>query len=299
MGTNEPLQVDTIVLDVDGVLVDVAASYRKAIKETIRKKHNQNYGDSLLNQGIQVLKDAGGFNNDWDVTYGLSLILLAREYGFDKSLPSIESELSNRGGGLESLDSFLGDLLSEDDYESLLDQLDRREHRNLFQELYLGKDLYRVIEEREPEIETDGYIHEEPVLIDEKVVSWINQNFKIGIVTGRPHREAEFALDRIELDFRDRNFFAMEDWDQSKPNPEALLAIGDNCQSEKLLYAGDTLDDVRMVEFAKESGSETQFFGVGLLSGGLTGEQGREKFLDAGADLVLEDVNHLPERVSV
>jgi len=53
-----------ILFDVDGVLVDVSASYRKAIQETVRF-----FADKpALPAEIQGLKELGGYNNDWDLT---------------------------------------------------------------------------------------------------------------------------------------------------------------------------------------------------------------------------------------
>jgi HAD superfamily phosphatase len=56
-----------VLFDMDGVLVDVRNSYRKAIQETVRhftgKKASPNQ--------IQQLKERGGYNNDWDLTEAL------------------------------------------------------------------------------------------------------------------------------------------------------------------------------------------------------------------------------------
>ncbi|MGH9608239.1 MAG: HAD family hydrolase [Bryobacteraceae bacterium] len=52
---------DVIVFDVDGVLVEVTASYREAIRETVR-----HFTGKLVSQDtIQNFKNAGGWNNDW------------------------------------------------------------------------------------------------------------------------------------------------------------------------------------------------------------------------------------------
>jgi HAD superfamily hydrolase (TIGR01548 family) len=58
---------DVIVFDVDGVLVDVTASYREAIRETVRNFT----GDLVSNDLIQDFKNQGGWNNDWDLSFRL------------------------------------------------------------------------------------------------------------------------------------------------------------------------------------------------------------------------------------
>ncbi len=50
-----------LVFDMDGVLVDVTASYRAAIVETIRHFT----GVTVTAESIQQWKNRGGYNNDW------------------------------------------------------------------------------------------------------------------------------------------------------------------------------------------------------------------------------------------
>lgn len=58
-----------LILDIDGVLIDVSKSYRIAIKKTAEyfTKDKINYSE------IQELKNKGGYNNDWDLTEALIL----------------------------------------------------------------------------------------------------------------------------------------------------------------------------------------------------------------------------------
>jgi len=56
-----------IVFDVDGVLVEVTASYRETIRATVRHFT----GADVPNEVIQRFKNAGGWNNDWDLTHRL------------------------------------------------------------------------------------------------------------------------------------------------------------------------------------------------------------------------------------
>ena len=50
-----------LLLDMDGVLVDVRGSFRRAITETVAHFA----GEGPTPEQIQAKKDAGGFNNDW------------------------------------------------------------------------------------------------------------------------------------------------------------------------------------------------------------------------------------------
>ena len=55
---------EVIVFDVDGVLVEVTASYRETIRATVHFFT----GDDVSNDVIQEYKNAGGWNNDWDLS---------------------------------------------------------------------------------------------------------------------------------------------------------------------------------------------------------------------------------------
>ena len=56
--------MNALLFDMDGVLVDVAQSYRLAIKKTVEFFD----GDNVSLAEIQEYKNRGGLNNDWDLT---------------------------------------------------------------------------------------------------------------------------------------------------------------------------------------------------------------------------------------
>ena len=60
-------------------------------------------------------------------------------------------------------------------------------------------------------------------------------------------------------------------------------------------FVGDTLDDVETACNAAEADPDRTYHGVGVLTGGLTGQEGRRKYEAAGATAVLDSINDLPE----
>lgn len=83
-----------LVFDMDGVLVDVSASYRPAIAATVRDYFSLVLGlpdppaDLVTLAELDLLKRAGGLNNDWDmaaacIAYILSLLPPARAGGVE------------------------------------------------------------------------------------------------------------------------------------------------------------------------------------------------------------------------
>lgn len=63
-----------LVFDMDGVLVDVTASYRDTIAATV--KHFT--GGEITNVQIQEYKNRGGFNNDWKLSHQI-----VRDFGVE------------------------------------------------------------------------------------------------------------------------------------------------------------------------------------------------------------------------
>jgi len=290
------MNVDAVVFDVDGVLVDVADSYRRAIVESVERV----YGDTIEKDQIQLFKDAGGFNNDWELTDAVALYLLARREGFALSLSTFTDAIAGMGGGLGAAETVVAEELTPAARERVFAEWDRDRLRDVFQQLYLGPERYRAFEGGTPEVEDAGFIEDEPVLIEPATVSALRDGWGVGILTGRPENEAEVALERAGLgDLDEHHRFTMDDWDEGKPDPTALLELADRLHAESLAFVGDTLDDVRTAANATEGDAAgREFHGIGVLTGGLTGETGRKKYEREGAAAVLDSVNDVPAFLS-
>jgi HAD superfamily phosphatase len=285
------MNVDAVILDVDGVLVDVADSYRRAIVETVEHV----YGDSIRREEIQQFKNAGGFNNDWELTYAAALFVLAKREGLEYSLGQYTSAIRGVGGGVEAARVVVGEELTPAACERVLAAWDRQRLRDVFQQLYLGPDRYREFEggEPDPDLGAPGYIDDEPVLVDSETVT-VLQEYPLGVLTGRPAAEAAIALQRAGLALPERHQFTMDDWPDSKPDPGALVSLAKRLDAQTVAYAGDTTDDVQTAVNATGVDDRT-YYGIGVLTGGLSGQRGREQFEDAGAAAVVDSVNDLPD----
>ncbi|MFB6166328.1 MAG: TIGR01548 family HAD-type hydrolase [Haloarculaceae archaeon] len=284
------MQADAVVLDVDGVLVDVADSYRRAVVESVERVH----GETISRVTIQKFKDAGGFNNDWELTYAVALYVLARRHGFDRDVEGFTDLIAATGGGLEAAEAVVVNAVGPAERERIYDEWDRERLREVFQLLYLGADLYRELEGDEPAEETPGFINDEPVLVEPGTIDRLTADFDVGVLTGRPAAEADIALDRVGLSVPDEHRFTMDDWEEGKPHPRALTTLAERFGAETVAFAGDTLDDVRTASNAAEADPARTYYGIGVLTGGLTGDEGREKYDRAGASLVVDSVNDLP-----
>ena len=279
-----------VVLDIDGVLVDVADSYRRAVVDTVQRV----YGETLDRAAIQPFKDAGGFNNDWLVTDAIALYVLAREQGFTDDVATFTGRIAEQGGGRAGAKAVVETALSSASYEAVINAFDPDRLRTVFQALYLGGDLFAELEGEEPPFDADGYIHNEPVLAESETLATLTDRYAVGIVTGRPAAEATIALDRIGLTVDDDHRFTMDNWEQGKPHPYALVTLAERFDADQVVFVGDTLDDVRTAVNAAEEDESRKYQGVGVLTGGLTGDDGRTAFAEAGATAVLDSINELP-----
>jgi len=283
------MNVEAVVLDIDGVLVDVENSYRRAIIETIDRL----YDEQIDNTTIQRFKDAGGFNNDWELTDAVALYFLAAREGMDSSIEEFTDTIAGTGGGLPAARTAAGESLTPADRELVLSRWDTDKHREIFQQLYLGSELYRELEGDEPTLDCEGFINDEPVLIERATIEALTEEYAVGVLTGRPAAEAEIALDRVGLSVPEEHRFTMDDWEAGKPDPGALITLAERFDAETVAFAGDTLDDIKTAVNASAEDSRT-YHGIGVLTGGLTGEEGRRKYERVGAAAVVDTVNDLP-----
>ncbi|SEH13184.1 haloacid dehalogenase superfamily, subfamily IA hydrolase, TIGR01548 [Natronorubrum sediminis] len=286
------MNADAVVLDIDGVLVDVEDSYRRAIVESIETVYDR----TIRKPDIQQFKDAGGFNNDWELTYAAALYVLATGEGYSTSIDEYTDEIAARGGGLEAAEGAIREELGARATQRVTERWDRERLRDVFQQLYLGADLYRGLEGGDPDRETPGFIHDEPVLLGEGTREAILEQYDVGVVTGRPEAEAEIALERVGLESEIplEHRFTMDDWAEGKPHPHALTTLAERFDADSVVFVGDTLDDVRTATNAADVDPDREYHGVGVLTGGLTGEAGRRAYEAEDAAAVLESIDELP-----
>jgi len=73
--------IDAIIFDCDGVLIDIRNSYDKAISKAVAQIFEwltgENISEDMISPEIIFLfRRSGGFNNDWDIVYGILMFLI-------------------------------------------------------------------------------------------------------------------------------------------------------------------------------------------------------------------------------
>ncbi len=107
---------DTVICDVDGVLIDVSRSFSAAAVDAVYAATNSR---QFTSAEVQMLKASRGFNNDWHVAIaGGAWVSFTLSTPFDEFVSAIEEA----GGGLAGLSS-LSEVQLSADFIALLTRL--------------------------------------------------------------------------------------------------------------------------------------------------------------------------------
>lgn len=264
-----------ILFDIDNVLIDTRESYLETIRWTVEiylthgkiplfQAAPKDARPALLTPAdIHQFKLLGGFNDDWDCCYGLLHYLLSlnvKSRSIDAlrkamNLKALAAKAPERPLRVEGITKKFGRSPFV-----MIEKISR-----IFQEIYLGKDLFKQTEKRDALYwNKKGLIRNEKLLIKpvhlEKLKS---AGIKLGIATGRPRFEATYSLENFGIL---KMFDAMTTIDEvrmaermekkslRKPHPFSLMETARKMKlKDRLLYVGDLPDDVMAANRAKES----------------------------------------------
>lgn len=223
------MQIEAILFDMDGVLVDVSQSYLYAIKKTVEYFTEEEIQYSEINE----YKNKGGLNNDWECSHAI-----------------------------------ISDHQKDVHLWEVIDK---------FQELYLGTNF-------------DGFIQNEAWIVSYQVLESLFHRYKLGIVTGRPRAEAEFVLDRFDVNDYFDVLITMDDIPpgKRKPEPDGILKALRSLKTDQAIYVGDSIDDMKAAAAAN-------IVPVGILAPENQNLKQIELLKKWGAQEVLSSVNDLLE----
>ena len=319
-----------IVFDMDGVIIDVSNSYRDVVRQTTRlffdpARESANLPDPLFElSDLAAVKHSGGLNNDWDLTFvviGLLFSLINTPKVHESGDPWTRYRESLRHFNVDTLAGYLKS--TDNPLKSLLSSHGKRENefiaglykgdvgsgniiKQIFQEIYLGTELFKSTYHMEPEAyRGDGYILREKLLLDRSTLEQFSRKYDLAIATGRPRAEAEYPLEHFKI----KQFFplilSLDDCIReekrifekegktvslSKPDPYMLDTIAENRRNTAngFFYIGDMPDD--MVAAAR---SRFDFKSVGILISAPDKSALRQELLKAGADYLADDLESL------
>lgn len=205
-----------IIFDVDGVLIDIRRSYDLAVSGTVEALLSERgISYSLDPELIRDLRNKGEFPQDYELCQTLLAGCLLS--GLDESrLRQFVAEFPEGGT--------FADVAQSVQTSSPLEQV-----KEIFDSLYLGQN-------------GDGLWKQERSMADPGLLAQVSARYRTGIITGRSRREMDLA--ELILKFRFDSAVTADEY--KKPDPDALRSIAGI--SAEGIYAGDTLNDAKLVE---------------------------------------------------
>jgi len=332
--------LDAIIFDCDGTLIDVEESYYLTTRLTVSIILREIYGMEVklgrdVNQVIKLLKMLGGFNDDVNTASIIAQTILAfspkehvrrgklnhvdisiflEDVSRDRSWPEFVSdalqwimnkclELYGRYATREDLENILDEIASSKGREGMLsgfrnnicDGSPSNMLSRLFNEIFDGEEMIKKLGEEPRYVRWDGAIRNDKLLIQEETLRDLSEMFdgRLGILSGRRRWEAEYTLNDLLKYFDSRAMIFSDDpsWCE-KPDPMGLIRCSRLLDSSRILYVGDSSEDLLMVKNALEKGLNSSMASV------LTNDFSLNYFIEMGADIIVEDVNLLPKALS-
>jgi HAD superfamily phosphatase len=236
----EPFDVDTVVLDVDGVLVDVRQSFREAVRETVvRVQRGMGVAQPWRPEhaDINAFKRAGGFNDDIDISIALAALGAGRR---GARAHEVAREVEAAGGGLKALRQVAPDL----------PRIDGRGVLAVFDQLYWGTGATVRVEDGQavPVPASDGMIMRERMLVPPHYPALLRDAGarQLACVSGRTPKELTAALRGLGWDPGELAAAVTGDMVR-KPDPACFEPVITACTPRAMVYVGDVRDDWELV----------------------------------------------------
>ena len=300
-----PVPFDTLLFDVDGVLIDTLASFHAtdiAVAEYVAGTIHaldwgQHEGKHLMTiDDVDAFKRAGGYNNDWDMCYLLAALGTARLREWrDTPLAtrtSPEWATLSRAANLQGH----GGRAWVDATFPASTRLDYDVIGDIYHEYYWGAANIRTYFGREPRYlpNFEGFVHSETMLYAPDFFARLRKAGiqHLGMITGRVGPEVESALERMRA-------YSGEQWWETvipadicpKPNPHALRLAIEATGAKGALYIGDTADDYDLVRNYRTDKTATE---PDILAAVLVMHPSEvELYKQRGADIIVTAVEDL------
>jgi len=180
--------------------------------------------------------------------------------------------------------------------------------RRLFDEIYLGSNLFYKFTNRRPKFNfPNGLIQKETIIPSLKTLAKLREIFgPLGIYSERPRNEGLYILKKLGLlEYFDRETLIFNDeikaWSQSnsiqfagKPNARAFVSLLEKIitKNHNVAYIGDTISDALMIRNAKDLGRRNLIF-IGTLSSSASRIAIQKRYMELGAEAIVKDVNSI------
>ncbi len=177
--------------------------------------------------------------------------------------------------------------------------------RRLFEESYLGRELFKKFYGIPPVFNFDGcFLEKEKFFPTRKTLLTLYSKFgELAVYSEKPRNQAMYLLEKngFKKYFNGNGLIFQEDINKSgrtqlgKPNPTVLIEMIGKLAWEagNIAYVGDTIADALLVKNARSQGvSNILFFGV--LCSAQSFSNLLSQFMRQDADVIMTDVNDIP-----
>ena len=296
--------LDAVIFDMDGVLLDISQSIRivncLSVPYYLRTVLGWPAPDDLLtSEDIERMKNAGGFNDDWDLTYALVLhyVTKGRENPdaspetlnvMQPTLTRYAARIKERGGWLKAAEDIAFEHLSRDDKLAVETDYRKPLIKQVFQEMFAGQYCQRLYGFTPSLYTGPGYIEKDRPLLD---LARVPKDKILGVQTGRTLEEARIGMEFCGLNTLIPETSIVTKGDGfHKPRPGGLALLGERLGFSRAVYIGDAQDDLRTVQAFNKAYAPKTFLSAQVLTGP-AGAASEKPFRQAGADVVGADVN--------
>ena len=297
--------IDAIIFDCDGVLIDITKSYDQTIIKTTQYvlENFAKITDSI-NVDFKIIdgfKSTGGFNDEVDLAYAAIISLIAAKKLGKNPTDFIFDVINNANStGIISVDKYLE---KQTDISEIKKQLSYpgTHHQNplykIFDQLFYGPELYQKLFLNSSQFSDPGLIEQDDVILNNSLLEQLQKKFnlKIAMVTGRGKESVSYSLKQLleKFDLQNSIFLEDESRELAKPNPQPLLNSIKGMNSVSTLYVGDSMEDFIMAKKVTEMGCKTLF--CGIIGTSKNPQEKLELFKQNEAVLVLDSIHLLPK----
>jgi len=298
-------EIDAVIFDCDGVLIDISKSYDLAIlKATQYVLENFAKISDSIDIDFKIIdgfKSTGGFNDEVDLTYAAIISLVAAKKLEKDQTSFIFDVIKNADStGILSVEKYLENQVDISDIKKQL-SYPGVHHENLlykiFDQLFYGPELYQKLFRNPSKFSEPGLIEQDDVILNNLLLEKLQKKFdsKIAIVTGRGRESISYSLKILleKFDLKNSVFLEDESRELAKPNPQPLLDSIKGMNSILTLYVGDSMEDFIMANKVTNLGSKTIF--CGIIGTSKNPQEKLELFQQNEAILVLDSINLLPK----
>jgi len=335
------LRVDALVLTIDDVLVDASQSYREIVRQTVQLYLEHAIGlpgsdEPLLTiEEVNLLQKVGNFTDYWELATAFILYFVDMlppvgipTFPSKVHVPAIIAYLQIAGGG--RLHTTIDDLrarkniaemaqkiagagggidgaykaLPGDNHHLVVDVGEiTRTHLvgRIFQEIYLGTDLFEQIYEQPPvTVQTTGYIDKESLLIDREILTGISKEIPLALISNRPRIEVNYVLQAQNIATYFQAIVSLDDMREAGgrpvPDPWPLLEAIQRIYPTPVhsAFVGTTSDDM---EAARAANKIEPFTTIACLAGAHDKEALRKEFEKQKASIILGHPNNLRDLI--